>query len=67
LGKIRKPLLQAQGVLHLRVREFDGKSMLRRSFCDHPFPIHAAGTRNVRSVFLDGHFQSKEDCGFILV
>ena len=41
--------------------------MLRRSLCDHPLPLHAAGTRDARSVFLDGHLQSEEDGGFILV
>ena len=40
---------------------------LRRNHCDHPLPLLAAGTRDSRSVFLDGHLQSEDDCGFILV
>jgi len=41
--------------------------MLRRDLCDHPLPLHGAGTRDARSIFLDGHLQSEEDGGFILV
>ena len=67
LEGIRQTLLQAYGVLHFRVREFDGNSVSHRSFYDHPFPLHAAGTRDARSVFLDRYLQFKEDCGFILV
>ena len=54
-------------MLHLRVRELDGDSLLRRDLCDHPLPLHAAVTRDSRSEFLDGHLQSEEDGGFILV
>jgi len=65
--RIRQALLQTQGVLHLRVRELDEDPVLRRSFRDHPLPLNGAGTRNTRSVFLDGHLQSKEDGRFILI
>ena len=41
--------------------------MLCRSLCDHPLPLHAAVTRDSRSEFLDGHLQSEEDGGFVLV
>ena len=41
--------------------------MLRRDLCDHPLPLHSTSTRDVRSIFLDGHLQSEEDGGFILV
>jgi hypothetical protein len=45
----------------------DGDAVLRRSLCDYPLPLHAAGTRDARSVLLDGHLQSEEDRRFILV
>jgi len=67
LERIRQTLLQAQGVLHLRVRELDGDAVLYSGLYDHPLPLHSAGTRDARSIFLDGHLQSKEDRGFILV
>ena len=67
LARIRHLLLQAQGVLHLLIRELDGYAVLCSSFCDHPLPLHAAVTGDSRSVFLDGHLQSEEDGGFILV
>ena len=67
LARIRHLLLQAQGVLHLRVRELDGYAVLRRDLCDHPLPLHGASTRDVRSIFLDGHLQSEEDGGFIQI
>jgi len=54
-------------VLHLRVSELDGDSLLRRNLRDHPLPLHAAVTRDSRSVFLDSRFQSKEDGSLILV
>ena len=54
-------------MLHLRVSEVDGDSVLRRNLCDHPLPLHAAVTRDSRSEFLDGHLQSEEDGGSILV
>jgi len=41
--------------------------VLRRNLCDHSLPLHAAVTRDSRSEFLDGHLQSEEDGGFILV
>ena len=47
--------------------ELDGDAVLRRNLCDHPLPLHGAGTRDARSVFLYGHLQSEEDGGFILV
>ena len=67
LERICQPLLQSQGVLHLLFRELDIDAVLRRNFCDLPLPLHSAGTRDARSIFLDGHLQSKEDRGFILV
>ena len=54
-------------MLHLRVSELDGDAVLRRNLCDHPLPLHGAVTRDSRSEFLDGHLQSEEDGGFILV
>lgn len=67
LERICQALLQAEGVLHLLVRELDGDAVSRRSLGDHPLPLDAAGTRDARAVFLDGHSQSEEDGGFILV
>ena len=67
LARIFHLLLQAQGVLHLLVSELHRDAVLRRSLCDHPLPLHGAGTRNAWSVFLYGHLQAKDDCGFILV
>src|ERR1035437_8097301 len=59
LARIRHLLLQAQGVLHLLVGELDGYAVLRRNLCDHPLPLHGASTRDVRSIFLDGHLQAE--------
>jgi hypothetical protein len=59
--------VQAQGELHLIVSESDGDPVLRRDLCDHPLPLHGAGTRNAWSEFLNGHLQSKDNCCFILV
>jgi len=67
LARIRQTLKSVQGVLHLRVSELDGDAVLRRNLCDHPLPLHAAVTRDSRSEFLDGHLQSEEDGGSILV
>ena len=67
LERIRQALLQAQGVLHLRVRELDGDAVSSHSLGDHPLPLDAAGTRDARAVFLDGYLQAEEDCGVILV
>jgi len=67
MARIRQTLKKVKGVLHLRVSELDGEALLRRNLCDHPLPLHGAGTRDARSVFLNGHLQSKEDGGFILV
>jgi len=67
LARIRQTLKKVKGVLHLRVRELDGDSLLRRNLCDHPLPLHAAVTRDARSVFLDRHLQSKEDRNLFLV
>ena len=67
LERIRQTLLQAQGVLHLRVRELDGDAVLYSGLYDHPLPLHSAGTRDARSVFRDGHLQAEKDCGSILV
>ena len=67
MARIRQTLKKVQGVLHLRVRELDRDAVLRRSLCDHPLPLHAAITRDTRSIFLDSHFQSKEDGSLILV
>jgi hypothetical protein len=67
LARIRQTLKKVQGVLHFRVRELDGDAVLRRNLCDHPLPLHAAVTRDARSEFLDGHLQSEEDGGFILI
>jgi hypothetical protein len=67
LARIRQTLLQAQGALHLLVCELDGDAVLRRSSFYHPLPFQSAGTRDARSVFLNGHLQAKEDCCFILV
>ena len=64
---MRQTLKKVQGMLHLRVRELDGDAVLRRNLCDHSLPLHAAVTRDSRSEFLDGHLQSEEDGGFILV
>ena len=66
-ARVRQTLKNVLGVLHLRISELDGDAVLRRSFCDHPFPLYGASTRDVRSIFLDGHLQSEEDGGFILV
>ena len=67
LARIRQALLQAQGVLHLRVRELGKDAVLDRTQCDHPLPLFGAGTCDPRSVFLYGHLQSKDDCGLVLV
>jgi hypothetical protein len=67
LDRIRQAPQKVQGVLHLRVRELDRDAVLRRNLCDHPLPLHGASTRDARSVFVDGHLQSKEDRGFVLV
>jgi hypothetical protein len=67
MARISHLSLQAQSVLHLFVGELDGDTVLRRNFCDHPLPFDGAGTRNARSVFLNGHLQAKEDCSFSLV
>jgi hypothetical protein len=67
LAWICQALKKTQGVLHLRVSELDRDALLRRNLRDHPLPLHAAVTRDARSVFLDGHLQSEEDGGFILV
>jgi hypothetical protein len=67
LARIRQTLKKVKGVLHLRGSELDGDAVLRRNLCDHPLPLHAAVTRDSRSEFLDGHLQSEEDGGFVLV
>jgi len=67
LARIRHLPLQAQSVLHLRVCELNGYAVLSCGFCDHPLPLNAAVTGDSRSVFLNGHLQSEEDGGFILV
>ena len=54
-------------MLHLRVRELDGASVLCGNLCDHPLPLVGAGTGNSRSIFLDGHLQPERECRFILV
>lgn len=41
--------------------------MSRRSLGDYQLPLFGSSTRDARSVFLDSHLQSKEDCGFILI
>jgi hypothetical protein len=64
---IRDKLVLAEGVPHLRVGEFNEDAVLDRGFDHLPLPIVAARARDARSVFLDGHLQTKDDCGLILV
>ena len=56
-----------EGALHIRVRELGEYAMADHTHGDHPLPFFASGTRDARSVFVDGHLQSKEDRGFVLV
>jgi hypothetical protein len=64
---IRDKLVLAEGVPHLRVGEFNEDAVLNRGFDHLPLPIVAARAGDARSVFLDGHLQTKDDCGLILV
>jgi len=67
LARIRQTLKKVHGVLHLRGSKLDRDAVLRRNLCDQPLPLHAAVTRDSRSVFLDCHLQSEEDSSFVLV
>ena len=67
LERIRHELVLVQRVPHLWVGEFNEDAVLDGHFDHLPLPIVASRARDTRSVFLDGHLQTKDDCGLVLI
>jgi hypothetical protein len=66
LERIRFARMLVDSRLHLRVRELGEDAVLNRSRCDHPLPLLGSGTRDSRSVFVDGRLQPKDNGRFVL-
>ena len=64
---IRDKLVLAEGVPHRRGGKFNEDAILDGGSDHLPLPIVASCAGDARSVFLDGHLQTKDDCGLVLI